>query len=240
MATSTATLVTSYITSSCTNNKEEHKALIDKLIYMCEHDRECIKYNMDRMKDLCKLIRENHIVKFYQHFKKHRDTYGFTDNIMLQWIAEKTFLPMSTVRDMHKRGKNANELLKKIRAKEDSWQAWIRIENRSDFATLRNLPDTTDTDLLLTFGFDADDERWKLRLQVITNDDMEALTYSSDEIIPFRRTNGVLTRVAKRTIRQIFQNEFVMEFEFGNESDASTPIRVGDVEYEFTEVFFSE
>lgn len=231
MAMSGWRLVAPYILSSCSQTREEHEYLIEKLLTLCEGDRNCVSDNMNRMQELCSLAKENNIVKFGIKCKKYANKYGVSDNTMIDLISE-TFpnLPRSYIEDKYQRSQNAYDVLQNLKKKE-TWNAWITIKNKSDF------PDFgTNPELFIACYPPHKDDGWALILQIIEDVDAQEgqVVYHFNKEFRIFRENGKLSNTVKKTIRDIFENKFIPEDDADNDSKS---VKVGKLIFEFTDIF---
>ena len=228
MTMSGARLVAPYIQSSCSQTRQEHEYLIEKLLALCERDRNCVSDSMKRMQEFCSLAKENNIVKFRLKCKKYTNKYGVSDNTMIDLISE-TFpnLPRSYIEDKYQRSQNVYDVLKNLKKKE-MWNAWITIENTADFPEEFG----TNPELYLLCYPPNEDEGWVLLVQIIEEIEDEVIYHFTKEYKVFR-ANGKLSNTVKKTIRDIFENKFIPDDEA---DDNSKSLKVGKLIFEFTEI----
>ena len=228
MTTSGASLVGQYVTSSCSKTKEEHEYLVEKLLILCEKDRNCVSDNLRRMQELCSIAQENNIAKFHYKCKQYKNKYEVFDNMMVNLISETIpNLPHWRIKDKYRRSQNAYDVIQNLKKKQE-WEASVTIQNKSDFPGFG-----TNVKFYLEYYPSHDDANWVLHLQVLEfeddPDDEDTVLYHFKKKYMVFKKNGIhLSTIVKKIIRLIFENKFKPEDE---PDDDSTSIRIGELTF---------
>jgi hypothetical protein len=102
------------LTSNCSNDIFEHEFLIEQLLSLCGKNRSCVRNNLQRMKDVCKLIQEYDIFDFRRQVDMIAKRYNQSSKSVCASLSSSWNIRLSKVHLLYNASKKARGILKKL------------------------------------------------------------------------------------------------------------------------------